>query len=255
MNNYNKKYHEIAYHCASIRTYMAQEINPKHQQLYDILSEKWPLVKEEHYIGSESFELWYIQEVDQLIEELLAKGEDHPDVKDERLPYWADIWASSIGLSEFIVENKNLVKGKTILEIGCGIGLPGIVAARCGATVCMTDYLEEALQMARLNWHQNIERQGKFEIMDWREPKRQLRADIVLASDVAYEERAFQPLINAFPHLIKKGGELWISEPNRAWAKPFFESLNQKGWIKQSQDFSVEQPGLTSQVSVYRLRL
>lgn len=229
--------------------------NEKYQALYRELSQKWPLTKEEHILGAERFELWYIKEVDQLIEELMAKGEDHPDVKDERLPYWADIWASSIGLGKFIMANKARIQGKKVLEIGCGIGFPGIVASRCGASVCMTDYLTDALQLAQLNWYSNTDVQGTFELMDWREPKSHLKADIILASDVAYEERAFLPLLEAFPTLVNGQGEIWISEPNRVWAKPFFKSLDKKGWLAESKDYSIQQVGLTSRVTVSRIRL
>jgi predicted nicotinamide N-methyase len=227
----------------------------RHIGLLQQLRQKWPLTQLDQQVGAESFQLWYVHEVDQLLNDLLAKGDDHPDVKDERLPYWADIWASAIGLSEFILENKAYLKGKKVLEIGCGIGLPGIVAARCGASVYMTDYLEDALQLAQLNWFSNTNEQGHFELMDWREPQAHLKADIVLASDVAYEERAFQPLLSAFPNLVREKGEIWISEPNRAWAKPFFKTLDQKGWLAASKDYAIQQEGLASRVTVSRIRL
>lgn len=227
----------------------------EYQRIYQELNRKWPLTYLEQKVGLERFHLWYVHEVDQLIEELLAKGEAHPDVQDERLPYWADIWASAIGLGEFILSQNAFLQGKKVLEVGCGIGLPGITAAHCGATVCMTDYLEDALQLARLNWYANTNQPATFEIMDWREPKSHLKADIVLASDVAYEERSFQPLIEAFPKLIHPGGEIWISEPNRAWAKPFFANLAQKGWLAETQDYAIQQEGLSSRVTVSRIRL
>src|SRR6187397_197089 len=83
-----------------------------------------------------------------LFEELLKKSDEHPDILDERIPYYADIWPSSIGLSSFISKHPELVNKKQVLEIGCGASLPGIVAAKLGGKVELTDYIKEALDLA-----------------------------------------------------------------------------------------------------------
>ncbi len=233
---------------------MTSNITAIFNALYAKLNQKWPLSSIQQSLSQESFELFYIHDVDTLLDELIAKGEEHPDMVDERVPYWADLWASAIGLARFVIENRAFVQGKKILEIGCGIGLPGIAAGRCGAEVCLTDYLDDALQLARLNWLHNMQQEGQFELLDWRQPRSELQADILLASDVAYEERAFMPLRQAFPALVRPGGELWLSEPNRAWAKPFFASLRQQGEIISSQNYIIRQESLTSNVSVYRIK-
>ena len=49
----------------------------------------------------------------------LIREEDF--VKDERLPYWADVWPSSIVLASKLMELNG--RGKTALELGCGVGL------------------------------------------------------------------------------------------------------------------------------------
>ena len=45
----------------------------------------------------------------------------HPD---EPFPYWTRLWPSSIALSEFITDNRDYVRNKSVLEIGGGLGLP-----------------------------------------------------------------------------------------------------------------------------------
>lgn len=51
------------------------------------------------------------------------------------------LWNGSRVISEYFETNPNVVRGKTVLELGAGAGLPSIVAAVLGAKkVVMTDY-------------------------------------------------------------------------------------------------------------------
>lgn len=180
-----------------------------------------------------------ITNVDDLYEELIAKGETHEDVKDERIPYWAELWPAAIGLSQYLIEFDIIKEIKNVIEIGCGLGLPGIIAGKLGANVIFTDYLEEALHFTKQNWELNSPpksppREGlpqvSFKTMDWRNPDPALAADLVLASDICYEKRFFQYLPNAFKTLCKKNGSIIISDPSRDVAQDFFKDITKQGF-------------------------
>lgn len=51
----------------------------------------------------------------------------------QQLPYWAFAWAAGQGLAQHILANPQLVRGKRVLDFGCGSGLVGIAAAKAGA--------------------------------------------------------------------------------------------------------------------------
>ena len=70
-------------------------------------------------------------------------------VKDERLPYWADLWPSAQILAEEVRTMR--LAGQRVLELGCGLGLVSIAAAMAGADVVATDYYDDALLFARAN--------------------------------------------------------------------------------------------------------
>ena len=53
--------------------------------------------------------------------------------------FGTSIWPSSIHLAELIFQNHQYFRGKTVLELGCGPGLSGIAAAKCGSIVYLTD--------------------------------------------------------------------------------------------------------------------
>ncbi|MEO7522072.1 MAG: hypothetical protein ABIW79_09675, partial [Gemmatimonas sp.] len=70
-------------------------------------------------------------------------------VQDERLPYWADLWPASVQLAAALLEERG--SGRTLLELGCGVGLATVAAIDAGFTVTATDYYEDALHVTRAN--------------------------------------------------------------------------------------------------------
>ena len=136
-------------------------------------------------IGQLKVQLAQIKDPEKLFDELLSKSKNHPDVINENIPYWGELWPSAIGLSQFITENSNLIHGKNILEIGCGLGLPGIVASLLGGNVILSDYLHAALQYAEYNWKLNITSLPELKLLDWRSIENVSPVDVLLASDIA----------------------------------------------------------------------
>ncbi len=191
---------------------------------------------------------------DELFEQLLAKGEESEEVRDERIPYWADLWPSAVALGRYLVSS-NLVKPETsVIEIGCGLGLPGIVAGMLGARdVHFTDYLEDALSYAKQNWELNCTHPARFSLLDWRQPDAALAADLVLASDVAYETRFFPQLPHAFRTLCKPGGRILFSEPGREVAQVFLDTLPELGFEVKKTVVEGQLNGLGYKVGVYDL--
>ena len=186
--------------------------------------------------------LLQVTNVDELFEQLIAKGEAHEDVQDERIPYWAELWPAAIALSEHLAQHHLIQPGTSVTEIGCGLGLSGIIAGKLGASVTLTDYLEEALAFAKRNWALNFDAETKaqFAQMDWREPNPALAADVVLASDVCYEKRFLADLPRAFRTLCKPGGRILVSDPYRSAARGFFEALEKQGFVCEKFDYLIQ---------------
>jgi predicted nicotinamide N-methyase len=108
---------------------------------------------------------------------------------DEFLPYWAELWPASTALAAALPD----VAGLRVVELGCGLGVPSLVAAARGADVTATDWAPDAIALLR----ENAARNGlelHAEVRDWREPW-VARFDVVLAADVLYEQRNVEPLL------------------------------------------------------------
>jgi predicted nicotinamide N-methyase len=214
-----------------------------------------PLKIVEVKVGKRIVKIAIVQDPLYLFDELLSKDPEHADVKDERIPYWSELWPSSIAMAEYLEENPFLVKDKQVLEIGCGLGLPGVVAGALGGKVILTDYLNEALDFATYNWKLNNPNPADTRLLDWRSPVAIEPADVLLASDVAYESRSFLPLVKAISQLVKKDGTIIIAEPNRKFAKEFFLSIKQAGYNVQEEIREVIKDNIRNIISIYFIRL
>lgn len=197
----------------------------------------FPYQTQEHSLnfGDVTVKIDCITNFDDLLNALIEKGEEHEDYKDERLPYWADLWHSAIAMAQYLVAEQLISPQMSVTEIGCGLGLPSIVAAKLGAIVRPTDYLQETLDFLEQNWKKNSEQVFQGALLDWRKPDPSFQAELVLASDVAYEKRFFDELPHALSVLSKKGGRIIITEPNRAIAKPFIKQLKEMADYKLKQ--------------------
>lgn len=185
-------------------------------------------------VTDRKYTIWTACDIDPLLNSLIDKDPAHPDVEDERMPYWAELWPSSILMAETIIHRQSdLPEGKW-LELGCGPAFPGVVAGSLGLEGTCTDYMQEALWLARLNLYENnCKALVKVENLDWRKPSGTQKYAWIFAGDVTYEKRNFAPLLSTFEHYLEENGEIWIGEPGRGVARSFFQMMGQAGWFSE----------------------
>jgi ETFB lysine methyltransferase len=160
-------------------------------------------------------------------------------VKDERLPYWADVWPSSLILAGKLLELEG--RGKTALELGCGVGLSTLAATTAGYDVLSTDYYEDALDVTRANVFRNLGTLARTRLVDWRHLPSDLgKFDLVFASDVLYEKEYAELLPVILDRLLSPAGMALFADPGRVAAPVFVEACAQHGLAvlkKESRPF------------------
>ena len=171
------------------------------------------------------------------------------------LPYWTYLWESSIALAHHIEKLGTHLKNTTVLEIGCGFGLTGIVACRMGARVVFTDAERDALHFVQHNAEQNgVEDRADFAQMDWNTPCFNYKFRYILAADVIYEEHHWEPILMLLQNCLAPNGVALFSEPNRSNAVGFFKLIGTNGFTYQKSTCPVTLDKQTSQVSIYTIR-
>ncbi len=146
--------------------------------------------------------------------------------RDERLPYWADVWPSSVVLASLLPAAP---PGARCLELGCGLGLVTTEAMRAGWDVLATDYYDDALLFARVNAMRETGREPLTRNVDWRALPADLgRFELVVAADVLYERPYAGMVADALGHTMAPGGSALIADPGRVAVESFLTECEER---------------------------
>ena len=158
-------------------------------------------------------------------------------------PYWSVLWRSGVALAREL--DHVALRGLRVVELGCGLAVPSIAAARAGAEVLATDACAEPLAFVARNAQANDVRIETARV-DWAEPPELVRRgpfDLVLAADVLYERASVALLLSLMPRLAP---EVWLADPGRPAAREFLEHASRR-WQIETREHGV--------VRIHRLRL
>ncbi|NTU52586.1 MAG: methyltransferase domain-containing protein [Chlorobiaceae bacterium] len=172
-------------------------------------------------------------------------------LKDEQMPYWAEIWPASVTLSRELMVSKELA-GKSVLELGAGVGMASIAAARSGARVVSTDYSTEALKFVAYNALRNHVPLDTWRL-DWRLVMGSEKFDAVIAADVLYERVNLLPIVTAIDALLTPGGIALIADPRRRMAEEFIELVHENGFRVSETRMRDAIADQTVAVTIYKL--
>jgi predicted nicotinamide N-methyase len=198
-----------------------------------------PTLREEVVIAGQSWIMTRPDESHRLL--------DHPFVRtafaaDEYLPYWAELWPAARMLAKAILQEP-WNTGTEALEIGCGLGLPGVVALSKGLRVTFSDYDATALRFAADNARLNGFEEFRTLQMDWRHPPADLCVQVLLASDLIYEQRHVEPLVTLIRKVLAPGGLCLLTDQDRTPAAALRQTLTANELAFTTQPVRAGEPG------------
>jgi predicted nicotinamide N-methyase len=158
------------------------------------------------------------------------------------IPYWARPWPSGLALAGALADDP-LPAGARVLELGCGLGAPSVVAARSGAEVLATDGAADAVAFAAHALALN-EVSAEVAVVDWAAHGEALVArgpfDVVVAADVLYTRANVEIALRLWPRLLADGGVIRLADPQRAGARDFLAAARGTfSVVSQRQDAGV----------------
>jgi predicted nicotinamide N-methyase len=217
------------------------------------------LLREQVFVEGRAYLLQRPADSDRLI--------DHPAVRDafaadDYLPYWADLWPAARMLAKALVREPWPAEALApatrwhALEVGCGLGLPGVVALSLGLRVTFSDYDATALQFAAHNARLNGYADFDLLTMDWRDPPRGVKFRLILASDLIYEMRNVAPLVGLIAALLAPDGECLLTDQDRVPSHVLRGALTARGLPFTTQVLRAGEPGgRRLKGTLYRIRL
>jgi predicted nicotinamide N-methyase len=217
---------------------MSKEISPAPPPEV-ILPRLGPIVREKVLVQGQTFLIERPSQSDKLLD---APEVTHAFALDEYMPYWAEIWPAARMLAKVLLR-ESFAPGQLTLEMGCGLGVAGVVALSRGAHVVFTDYdlcaLHFAARNARLNGFDNFQTRQ----IDWRHPPDDLRVPCILASDLIYEVRNVVPVVRFMKTVLLPGGTCLMTDQDRIPAELFRTTLAEEGLKFTTEFVRAGEPG------------
>lgn len=191
-----------------------------------------------------TFKMKVIDDIDYLLG--LVKSDDD-------VPFWAVLWPAAEGMSEYFWDNIDF-RGQRVLELGAGLGLVGIVTAAKEAGVVQTDFIPEALELAKENAKINGINNITYSLSDWREFSLTEKFDWIVGSDILYEPNLHPHLKSIFSNNLKTGGCIALADPGRDDAQKFIKQLVTEGFTVETVTREVHDHVRWVKVSLYFVR-
>ena len=182
----------------------------------------YELKKTTQKIGDYTYEIETLKNLDETIDMICNDLREDPFAED-RCPYFGVLWPAAQGLSIYLSKMGEWLKGKTVIELGCGLALPSMVCAKLGAKVTATDFHPDVPKFLARNLKNN-----KIDInyvsMDWRKD-RLGTFDFVVASDVLYENKHPRDVAESFASHCHKESTILLADPGRSYLQIFADEM------------------------------
>ncbi len=150
-------------------------------------------------------------------------------------PFWAMVWDGALVLSDFLVRQAP-ESGRTLLELGSGVGFAGLFAAARGHRVALTDNHPDALDFVRLSVHRNKLASAEVRELDWRAPDLPGTYEWIVGSDLLYEEGSLIPLASLLEGFLAPEGTIYLTQSVLGKSpKNFFELMKPRFQIRYQE--------------------
>jgi predicted nicotinamide N-methyase len=189
--------------------------------------------------------LWTVADLERHVDRAaLLAAEDPPEP-----PYWAHLWSGALALADVVPRDAG-----TVLELGCGLGLPGLVAARRGGRVTFVDRIPVALEFVRASVRANGGGPVGLVAADFTAPPLRRRFDLVLAAEVLYDRGVFGRLARTLADVIAPGGRGMLADAGRIDTRAFYPELEAVGLRAQVVEREMREEGMAVRVRLVDLR-
>ena len=197
---------------------------------------RFPTVTARVRFGKIEFDFTRAADPNRVLDEVAAEEDRREKIGGLRnseplhLPYWAELWDSGGGIARHLADLfPNGLKGITAIDLGCGQGLAGCVAAALGASVLFADLESPALLFARFN-AEPISPHTRTRQLNWQKDKLGETFDLIIGADILYERSQWVFLEPFWQTHLAVGGTVLLGEPGRPTGDAFIDWIQTRGW-------------------------
>jgi len=200
------------------------ELSRRRARLLARIRRKYQIVEESLLIGPLRIPFTRVANPDVVLDQV-CEAED-----DLHLPYWAELWDSAIGVGHFLARVQGSgFRVQNVLDLGCGMGLAGTVAAALGHDVLLADIETAALLFAKINTLPYASR-VRIRQLNWQTDRLDERFDLIIGADVLYERAQWEHLEPFWRAHLHENGSILLAEPGRMTGDLFGDWIAERGW-------------------------
>lgn len=182
-------------------------------------------------IGSRRLTLLRVKNLEAHVDrEALLKDET------EEPPYWAHLWTGALTLARYLEERVEC-RDVRVLDLGCGLGLTGIIAALKGGHVTFADKEQDAVAFATANAQLNACPPFEARILDFTNDASAERFSLILGAEILYDRPTFPALVDFLARRLASSGQAIFADAKRTNTEEFYALLSRAGlgWTREDR--------------------
>ncbi|MEE4167139.1 MAG: methyltransferase [Desulfocapsaceae bacterium] len=215
--------------------------------LYNTLKKKYSLHFTSLKLGEHTIHLLKPSEIEEFL-----NGRD-PFSDGAGFPFWTKLWEASVVLAQLVAVLPG-GSGKRFLELGAGLGLPGLAASAAGFAAVLSDSQQVILDFQQVSAAANRSRNMEHVLFDWREPPQIGTFDIIGGAEILSTEEVLDPVLDICKNYLAPGGTIYLSHDVRRKCLPMFLKKAEYDFHIGSKKQSLRSNGSTVDILVNRLQ-
>lgn len=217
------------------------------RQIYNRIRQQHKVIFEKFRVADTTIRLLKIAD----LEEFLA-GKD-PFANISEFPFWIRLWDAAIILA-YVLQALPDKNGRKLLELGAGLGAPGLVAAAAGFSVTLTDYEDIILDFQRVSAAASKLESVECRMLDWLNPPKLTTFEVLAGAEILFREEFFEPLLNVFSTYLAENGRIYLAHDASRQSLPRFLRLAERDFRIATQVQKIQREGKDITIIVNCLR-
>ncbi len=217
------------------------------REIYNRIRSRYKLTFDKLKVKDQTIRLLKVADIEEFLE-----GKD-PFADVTEFPFWVKLWEAAMILSYALASLPD-PRGQTLLEIGAGLGAPGITAAACGFDVTLTDYEDIIMDFQKVSVAASGLTNVRCAHLDWLDPPEMAPFDILTAAEVLFREEFFEPLLDVFRRYLKPGGTIYLAHDARRKCLPLFMERARSEYNIAGSKQTIHKDGQDITIIINRLR-
>lgn len=219
----------------------------RERDIYNRLRVQHKLVFDRLKLGDDTVRLLKIADLEEFLD-----GKD-PFANVSEFPFWIKLWDAAMVLA-YALHALPKGDGRRLLELGAGLGAPGLAAAANGFDVTISDYEDIILDFERVSAAASGLANVHCTMLDWLEPPEMEPFDVLAGAEILFRDEFFQPLLNVFNAYLKPGGVIFLAHDARRQSLPKFLKLAEQEYEIGGKAQTISKDGKEVTIIINRLR-